>query len=199
MTKFIACIAFVLSLLLLANVEASDCVFRPKYYAQQVTYYAPQTYVPNNYYDQKILIVPQVIAVERNRDHYYSIDGAYQQSLLADAIVGRLLQAQIRGGVQKPDPSQLEKVKSASVRRASGFQEVKLLKVLNDSCVKCHGAADKYPLVTVDNKILECSEEYAWKIFGKVSTGEMPKSSDALGNDETKLFYDFVIAQKGRK
>ena len=52
-------------------------------------------------YYETVVLVPKAIEVEVHRDHYYSIDTAAQQNLLADAIAYRVL---IAGGkVTKTD------------------------------------------------------------------------------------------------
>lgn len=208
-------LALLFLILLIVPKGQAGCHLRPRIVYSSYHHYAPVTSYPSYaykqhyYYDyghEKIILLPKVVEVEVHRDHYYSIDPYYQQSLLADAIVGRLLQAQnktapVRTGypstpVTTP-PSSPTKKGSQEVK-AGSYQEPKLLKVINDSCVKCHGAnSSNIALVTADGKLADISEGEAWKCFGLVNSGEMPKASKSLNDEQVKLFYEW--AKNARK
>lgn len=171
-------------------------------------YYYP--YYESYNYKETIILVPKAIQVEVNRDHYYSIDGAAQQSLLADAIVGRLLRLQSEGKivtgtgtagsgrlptgpVTKTSPTGEKTDSAAQEAKAGDYQNEALLKVVNNSCAKCHGAASKYTkLVTADGKLTDLPAGKVWECFGLVNTGEMPKGGKSLGDEEVKLFYEWA-------
>lgn len=182
----------------------------------------------DQYYEREtIVLVPKAIEVEVHRDHYYSIDSASQQSLLADAIVGRMLllmEKRAGGGVsgEKPAarrrgvgsdgtgasdgsgtegtsaPPRMPRADEPSSLRAGAYQNAALLKAVKDSCVKCHGAASKQTrLITADGKLPDLPAGKVWECFGLVNTGEMPKNGEALPDPVVKLFYDW--AKKARK
>lgn len=155
---------------------------------------------------ERIVLVPKAIQVEVQRNHYYSIDGAAQQSLLADAIVGRLLRLQAEGkGVtpggtgrlptgpaKRPSPTGEDGGPGAQEPKAGEYQNEALLKVVNDSCAKCHGPSSKFTkLVTIDGKLNDLPAGKVWECFALVNSGEMPKGGKALNDDFTKLFYDW--------
>lgn len=165
------------------------------YYYQNGYYYA---------YHQKetIVLVPKAIQVEvaHHRDHYYSIDSYAQQNLLADAIVGRLLRLKSeeteapksRPKVETKDEPKVDVTvpKADTEPVADENQDPAFLKVLTNSCAKCHGHASKHMrLVTKDGKIAKISSGDAWECFGLVNSGEMPKGGKSLSDDDVKLFY----------
>lgn len=170
------------------------------YYYQNGHYYA---------YHQKetVVLVPKAIQVEVShyRDHYYSIDSYAQQNLLADAIVGRLLRLQNDGKIDSEAPSKAKpKEKEEPVRKvkdpeatpdnaepvADENQDPAMLKVVTDSCAKCHGHQSKHMrLVTKDSKLAKISSGDAWECFGLVNSGEMPKGGKSLTDEQVKLFY----------
>jgi len=165
------------------------------------------TYNQGHYqpYYENVVLVPKAIQVEVHRDHYYSIDSAAQQSLLADAIVGRLLRLQQNtsngtgrlptgpatqnstsptGDSSKPDTQE---------PKPGNYQNETLLKVINNSCVKCHGVNSKYTkLVTADGKLNDLPSGKVWESFGLANSGEMPKGGKALTDEEIKLFYEWA-------
>lgn len=188
-------------------IYAADCGIR-RCVVAPAQYVAP---VRANQYHRKAVVVQEV---EVHRDHYYSIDNSYQQSLLADAIVGRLLRS---GLVKVPDATERTGGRSPTgpVARPSAtgdgdkpvtqetkagvYQNATLLKVVTDSCVKCHGKDSKYSrLLTDDGKFLaDLPAGKVFESFALVNTGEMPKTADALPDDQVKLFYEW--AKNARK
>lgn len=192
--KYVLCALFMI--LLVTPTPADDCNLRPR------TVY--NTYTPP-VYNQQIVLVPKVIEVEVHRDHYYSIDQNYNAANIIREL--RLLLAEQKGqppqSQQQPNPSpqvqpKKEDVVTSQGRGPSPFQKPELVKIVNDSCVKCHTSGSKYPLVTADGKLIDLPEGKANKAFRMVNAGEMPKSSKALDDSSTKLFYDWAIAQEGR-
>jgi hypothetical protein len=162
------------------------------YYYQNGHYYAYHA-------KETVVLVPKAIQVEvsHSRDHYYSIDSYAQQNLLADAIVGRLLR------LQNDNSNTDSKPKSTDVKTkdpvatpdnsepiADENQDPAMLKVITDSCAKCHGPQSKHMrLVTKDGKLAKISYGDAWECFGLVNSGEMPKGGKSLTDDQVKLFY----------
>lgn len=74
-------------------------------------------------------------------------------------------------------------------------QNADLLKVVNASCVKCHGVVPKdntLSLITADGQLANISEGMKWKAHGLVASGEMPKSGPAVKDQEVLLFYNFA-------
>lgn len=177
-------------------------------------YYSNGSYYKYHDYKETIVLVPKAIQVEVQRDHYYSINQAARDDLLADAIVGRLLRLQ--GGskdvaipkkedlLPKLDKSGGEpsgpkaKGKDLGDDRAGTYQEAAMVKVIADSCAKCHGASSKYTkFTTADGKLTDVPSGKVWEAFGLVNSGEMPKGGKSLGDDEVKAFYAW--AKNARK
>lgn len=189
---------------------ADPCGVRRVVYTSPVIVHRP--YVSDYRHYEQVILIPKAFQVEVQRSHYYSIDSAVQQELLVDAIVGRLLRLQQGGAVvpgsagtgRRPtgptNPSPTGPIGTADTQepKAGSYQNEALLKVVNDSCVKCHGATSKYTkLVTADGKLNDLPAGKVWECFGLVNTGEMPKGGKALDDDPVKLFYDW--AKSARK
>jgi mono/diheme cytochrome c family protein len=173
-------------------------------------YWSDGRYWPYDHHDYKyketVILVPKAIQVEVNRDHYYSINSAAAQDLLADAIVGRLLRMQ---GELKSTPRTTPttgggtpsgtkpKEKDLGDDRAGAHQDANLLKTVNDSCAKCHGAGSKYTkFVTTDGKLTDLPAGKVWEAFGLVNSGEMPKGGKSIADEEVKLFYAWAKAAR---
>lgn len=176
----------------------------PTYYAP--TYYTPYQYTPAYNYAYPsyaaTVYVPKVLEVEVQRDHYYSIDTYYQQSLLADAIVGRLVQRQqaIDAKSAEPPPQPVQPaIQPAPVirqplpqpaqvpgrvplfldrNRPSAYQNAELIAMVQAKCVKCHTAEQKMPLLTPDGKsLLDLTKCAALDTYFRCNTGDMPKTA----------------------
>lgn len=177
-----------------ALVNADDCKRVRTVYP---TYTAPtynQTYTPT------ITLVPKVIEVETNRDHYYSLDSYYQQNLLADAIVGRLLQLQ-KKEESKPNLAPMSRASepvslAPSTGNASTYQNKELATVLKNSCVKCHNGSTKQALLTSDDKLLNLPKNYVLNIYHQVNTGRMPKSAQPLEDKFLPMIDEWVSASR---
>ncbi len=205
-----------------AGTALAQCTLRPRTYAthnQKLYYYNSGHYYEyssgnhgqlyyydtNKYHEYKetIVLVPKAIQVEVQRDHYYSINNAVSQDLLADAIVGRLLRMQ---GELKSSPRVTPSVgtgptgpaKSAGDDRAGAYQDAAMLKIVTDSCVKCHGPTAKFTkFVTSDGKLTDLPAGKVWEAFGLVNSGEMPKGGKSLADDDVKAFYAWAkVARK---
>jgi hypothetical protein len=168
----------------------------PLYYYSGGSYHA---YEHHDYkYKETVILVPKAIHVEVQRDHYYSINSAAAQDLLADAIVGRLLrmQGELKTSPRTPPvtgggPTGTKpKEKDLGDDRAGAYQDAAMLKIVTDSCAKCHGAASKYTkFVTTDNKLTDLPAGKVWEAFGLVNSGEMPKGGKSLEDESVKAFY----------
>ncbi len=201
----------ILMLCIVPSIILAECNLRARtvYQTYQPTYsyVAPApTYVAPTYYHaereyEKIVLVPKAIKVEVQRNHYYSLDTYAQQNLLADAIVGRLLRVQSEQSVIPPaikpnnfapagPPPKMPAAEDEGPPVAGAHQDPNLLKVLNESCAKCHGANSKYTkLVTADGKIADVRAGKVWESFARVNSGNMPKSGKSLDDPAVKLFY----------
>lgn len=182
----------------------------------QLYYYSGGHYHPYEHHDYKyketVILVPKAIQVEVQRDHYYSINQAARDDLLADAIVGRLLRLQGKLGDSEtktekrvvPDKSGGEpsgtksKEKDLGDTRAGKYQEAAMVKIVTDSCAKCHGSSSRYTkFLTTDGKLTDLPSGKVWEAFGLVNSGEMPKGGKSLGDDDVKQFYAW--AKEARK
>lgn len=165
----------------------------------QLYYHNNGYYYP---YKEQIILVPKAIQVEVYRDHYYSIQGAAQQDLLADAIVGRLLRMQQgAAGARVTPPAGGAPAGRApadtSPVGAGSFQDAEMLKTVNESCAKCHGPASKYTkFVTSDGKLPDLPAGKVWEAFGLVNSGEMPKGGKSLSDEQVKQFYSWAKSAK---
>lgn len=189
--------AFLL-VLLTAGFISADCNLRAR--STYSTYSVPVVYTDT------IVLVPKAIQVEVQRDHYYSINQAARDDLLADAIVGRLLrlQGQVDRKTAIPDKSGVGPVGPAPKGRDIGddragtYQEAAMVKIIGDSCAKCHGAASKFTkFQTTDGKLTDLPAGKVWEAFGLVNSGEMPKGGKSLSDDDVKAFYAW--AKNSRK
>jgi len=189
----------VLSLLALASLcslAAADCNrVRSVYASYSKTYVAPVQY-----------IVPQVIAVEVQRQHYYSIDGAYQQSLLADAIVGRLLQLQMGAtkGTERREPGPGNGSPGGSYLGgavagqlgASNYQSPELAAALKNACLKCHDGKVRTAFLSSDDRLLDLPKSKVCEIYRLVNTGKMPKGASPLEDKYMPLIDAWVEGSK---
>lgn len=213
----------VLLVLLTAGFISADCKLRDRsVYRTQLYYYNGgqyHQYTGGNhgtlYYQsgghyverETIVLVPKAIQVEVQRDHYYSINQAARDDLLADAIVGRLLRLQgqqVDRKVVIPDKSGVGPVgptpkgRDLGDDRAGTYQEPIMVKIIGDSCAKCHGASSKYTkFQTADGKLTDVPAGKVWEAFGLVNSGEMPKGGKSLDDESVKAFYAW--AKNARK
>lgn len=158
---------------------------------------------------QTIVIVPQVILQDVQRDHYYSVGDQQYQELLIQAAMARLMVYQGHKPPYGPSPPQMppanggvqatEPPAQRFAAKVGSHQDAKLVAVVKESCVKCHGVGSPNSTLMIDGKLAEISEGLAWKSFGLVNAGEMPKASEALKDDKVTLFYEWAKAQKGKK
>lgn len=180
-------------------------------YAAPAYQYTP-AYTPayqQNY--NQVVLVPKVIEVASYADHSYSIDSYYQQSLLADAIVGRLLRMQqialvsgkpVEPSVQpsvQPMPLAQRQMPQADldVKRPSSYQSAELVQVVQQSCIKCHtGAAPRLPLLTTDGKLLDLPRSQCLDLYYRVNTGTMPKAAAPVDDKFMPLLAKWVEASK---
>jgi mono/diheme cytochrome c family protein len=176
----------------------------PLYYYSSGHYYPYEDYK----YKETVILVPKAIQVEVQRDHYYSINQSARDDLLADAIVGRLLRLQqSQQGQPKSDrvtpvnqgsAPKGPKVKDLGDDRAGQYQDPAMVKIVADSCAKCHGVASKYTkFLTTDGKLPDLPAGKVWEAFGLVNSGEMPKGGKSLGDEDVKKFYEW--AKNARK
>lgn len=195
-------------------------------HSDQLYYYKDGYYYPYENVKEKIVLVPKAIEVEvqphyAKRDHFYSVDPYLQQNLLADAIVGRLLRMKDYGAggsgtgtspvtvipsnpilpsapVPQPLPAPTVDNPEYGTPRAGAYQEAKTVAVVTNHCAKCHGPNSKdVKLMTADGKLNDISQGKAWECFGLVNSGEMPKATKSLDDNDVKLFYAW--AKNARK
>lgn len=191
----------ILSLFVLTiNSYADNCnrvrTVYPTYSAP--TYYTPNYYQP--YYKENIVFVPKAIEVEVHRDHYYSIDTYYQQSLLADAVVGRLLAIGIKGNEPRSIVANNRGNGSSnyvnSNTNVSSYQNQDLVIALKNNCAKCHDGKQRTAFLSSDEKLLALPKNKVLEIYHLVNTGKMPKSAAPLEDKYMPLIDQWVDASK---
>lgn len=185
-------LSLVCALLAIPSAEA-DCFGRSR---QVITY--QQNVVAYPVVKQQVYSAAVVDRVYVQPEYYYSV---MDNDLLADAIVGRLIRTlnlQVNPAAIKAPPETLPD--PTPTAGASEFQSAALLKVVQDSCVRCHGPAKKdggLSLVTPDGKALaDLPEGKRWECFGKVTSGEMPKTGNKVADGDLKLFYEFAKSKE---
>ena len=191
----------------------------PTYYQQP--YYNPAPYYePSPYYDpgykrysppyydfplkEQVILVPKAIEVEVHRDHYYSIDSYYQQSLLADAIVGRLML--MNGKTQSTPVAQTRPLVntttsnpltvSASGTPVSAYQNNELSLAFKTNCASCHNGSQHTAFLSADDKLLDLPKSKVLEVFHLVNTGRMPKNQKPLEDKYMALIDAWVGASK---
>jgi mono/diheme cytochrome c family protein len=156
---------------------------------------------------KRVVVVQRrfVVLQDVQRDRYYTVGDQQYQELLIQAAMARLLlhgsgSPPARRPLPPPSSGVKESLPPAQRTAAGSYQEPKLVDVVKESCVKCHGPGSKNGvLMLADGKLADISEGYAWKSFGLVNSGEMPKASEALVDDKVQLFYEWAKAQKGKR
>lgn len=177
------------------------------------TYYAPYQYT--NYYPTyaATVYVPKVLEVEVQKDHYYSIDpiGAIQR-LLKQEREGWVAQGQpaaVQPAPQPPVPQPLPQRQSIQApvggreamfldrNRPSAYQNPELVAMIQASCVKCHQAEQKVPLLTPDGtKLLDLTKCGAMDVYFQCNTGSMPKTSAPVDDKYMPLLAEWVRQSK---
>lgn len=226
MRKYVI-IALLLTLGLVLNTYAEDCVrVRTVYPTYNCTtpyvapYVAPYAAPVTTYYPVKdqVVFVPKAIEVEVHRNHYYSIDQYYQQSLLADAVVGRLLAIQFKSGITNSAPTNSAPTYNQptyipptngtpavnNVPTTSGpipvgvsnFQNPELAGAFKNSCIKCHDGKQRTALLTSDDRLLDLPKSKVLEVYHLVNTGKMPKGDKALDDKFMPLIDQWVGASK---
>lgn len=194
MKKLIVFVFLLFAVPLVAQCTVRKVVLAPTYHAP-IVHHTPLAYAP-----------VKVVAVEVQREHYYSIDPYAQQLLLLDALEGRIRRMQAEGvlkgqPVANPvtTPVSTDKRPVATPTGAGAYQNDKLLAVVSNSCAKCHGPESKLTrLVTADGKLADVSVGKVWESFGLTNIGKMPKApGKALANEEVELFVEW--AENARK
>lgn len=212
--KRVHLIAAVLLLPCVALIASADyCVRGHAVYSQP--YVAPtysygysyqQPYYQQPYYQQHY--VPYAVPFHYSPDYYYSVSDYYRDSLLADAVVGRLVG---KLGVQPPAPAapaapanppgQVQPVTPPTPAPRTGLRTSvapELVKSIEtNGCMKCHapGIAVKSGAgLSLDGESLATmAEGMRWKMHGLVAAGDMPKGGKAVPDAEVKAYYDHAM------
>jgi len=203
----------IFALFAIGSVRADDCIRSRSVYQQTFVAPAIVTVPTYNYsYAQTTLLVPQVLEVQTQAAHYYSIADGYQSAQVIDAVT-RLLQ-QERAAYQQPQAAPQQAVPppqpvqpplpspgplrpNVSSPKASSFQDPALVSLIANSCVKCHADKNKMPLLTPDNKaLLDLNRQQALTVYWLVNTGAMPKTAPPVDDKYMPLFAKWIEASK---
>ena len=175
----------------LNQVGAGSCgVTYTQPYVQQT--YATQQYVAPTY-QQQVVLVPKAIAVEVNRDFYFSVGDYYRDKLIADAVAARLASMQVASHPQAPTAS-VAKVATPAPQptfdpNAATDAYPDVFQVLQNNCTRCHGnelKKGKLSYLTADNKMAALDEKTWLKTYLYVRTGYMPQGHASLSDEEIK-------------
>lgn len=188
--KKVGVVLSVLALFVVAFTVEADCnrtrVVVQQHHAQAVVVQQQHHAVSYNH-AQAIQFVPVAISP----DYYYSTQNHYRDSLLADAVVGRLMQAQTKAPQiqqhQAPCPCPINQPKAAT-----GVSE-KLVALVNARCIKCHQGPTPGGGLNLEN-LDAIPKGQRWTSHGLVNSGEMPKGGQPISDDEVKLFVEWAKA-----
>ena len=179
------------------------------------------TYAYTNYAYQQTLLVPQVIeAAVYAPNHVYSISDGYQSSQVIDAVARLIQKERAAMGqpsqlpaqpVQQPQPLPPvpqptpqpvpQPVQQPAARpqyfQPSAYQDATLIGLIQQSCVKCHEAQHKMPLLTQDGKaLLNLTRQQALTVYWLVNTGAMPKTAPPIEDKYMPLFAKWIEASR---
>lgn len=136
-------------------------------------------------------------------DYYFSLGGAYRDSLLADAIAYRtalLLQGQqlpqsyvprypLKNGDRKIMP-QANDMPPEDATVPKGLRAV-----VDKHCLRCHGPEKQGGGLSLAS-LSAIDKGGRWHAHGLVNSGEMPKGGKALTDQEVVLFYQWAKSSK---
>lgn len=189
-SRLLAALAVVAMTFLFAQQAlCSDCVVRPRVVAVQ----QHSQYVAPVYHDVERV---RVLRVAVQDDYYYSAQNYYQSSLIADAVVGRLIGkgwAPIGPGGIAPAPTDRPVMPPAKDSRPGGGEvSAALRKSIDTHCLKCHNDDGKKDggLSLVDPTLMP--EGQRWKMHGYVHIGKMPSGLPAISDAEVEEFLRFA-------
>lgn len=157
------------------------------------------------------VVVPKVVKVIAHEDYHYSLSDGYRDSLLADAIAFRVLNAQGGYGGKQAPPGERPRADPAPgafppppntepVPRAPKPKDADpdaqqattvpagLHNVVIAKCLKCHTDANGVNLVDLPS----VPEGKRWKAYALVNVGDMPKGGNAIPDEQVKLFYEWA-------
>lgn len=203
-------VAFCLGLVALtpAPTEAGNCVRQRqvvKHQRVRVVQHHAQYQAQNvrHAYQHQKYVAPVKAVVQY--DYYYSVSDAYRDSLLADALAYRLLnaQAQLRAAQQfnkhvprysdpaaaQPAPRAQPKSQPQPGQGQAGLVPDGLAKVVEAHCIKCHAGGKNG--INLDD-LAAVPEKLRLKSFHLVNKGKMPKGKPALSDEENKLFDEWA-------
>lgn len=202
---------------IVSTAQANDCIrSRAVYQTVQTQYVAPAVVaVPSYQYTNNYattLLVPQVLEVPTYApNHVYSISEGYQAAQVIEAM-GKVLKEQrdaLQGQpAQQPPPAPQQPApvpqplvqpqsRPQSSGRPSSFQDPNLVSLIQSSCVKCHQAQNKMPLLTPDGKgLLDLTRQQALTTYWLVNTGAMPKTAPPVDDKFMPLFSKWIEASK---
>jgi mono/diheme cytochrome c family protein len=205
--KSILVLSVIAALGLIASVPATEHCARNRAVYQIQTYAAPVQYVQKAAVAQvykDVVLKPYAVEVVKSPDYYYSVDSYFRDKLLVDALAGRIQQMQAAGQLLSPQmqgplapPQQSPQVTVPT----NEFQDAKVLAVMKAHCARCHSSAKSegnLVLVTDDGRLAAVDSGKAWQCFGLATSGEMPKGSKPISDEETKVLYEWAKATGAR-
>lgn len=195
------------------------------------THYVSPSYKTVSYdhkvydYKQEVVLVPKAIAVEVNRDFYFSLSDYYRDSLLADAIAARIMSKTMSASPPQANPmfnpvgnygsmaaapynQQMARPAVPAVAQPARYVGLpgtdaypQLWNSVRESCLGCHNnnkPDGNLSLESADGKLALLPEGVAWKTHGLVRIGLMPKNQNALPNDIVDAWAKYALDAKGR-
>lgn len=174
-------------------------VTAPAYHAPAVAVVAP-------------VVAVKAVAVAIQPDYYYSVSDGYRDSLLADAIAFRVLQAQAlqaaSGGTGRvtretppvpryKEPAATPAAPATMPRATSDGIPAALARLIEGRCVTCHNAPGKNGIDLSDPGRLTRSEWLECQY--QVAKNKMPKGGKPLSDEELVLFDEPIERSKATK
>lgn len=130
------------------------------------------------------VIVPYVLPVEITKDYYFSINDYYRDKILVDAVAGRVVE------LWKGEKGEVIPKLTPPEKTSTAVPEG-LVKVVEVSCIKCHGPTTPGGRVDLSD-LGSVDPGLRWYAHGLVNSGEMPKGVAALKDEEVLLFYEWA-------
>lgn len=200
-----------LTLAALCGIASAQHVCRGRAVAAPVVYHAPAYHAPHvapvkavvHDYEYAVKAVKVVV----QPDYYYSVSDGYRDSLLADAIAFRILQAQaLREAGKAPaqtapvprykDPPAPPATMPPAEAKSNTPVSPAMVAVAASRCVKCHNGPEKNGIDLSEAALALTPKGKRWHAYALANSGEMPKGATAIPDDEVKALYEWAKSAK---
>lgn len=205
----------ILTVLAIGGIAAAQHICRGR--AVAVPYVVP--YAPPVYHAPAVVkvvkeheVVVKAVKVLVQPDYYYSVSDGYRDSVLADAIAFRVLQAQALGlgkapaesgplpryrePAREPVPGVPPAMPPAGEPAAKTAVAPALLAVMANRCARCHNGPGKNGIDLSEAALAATPRGQRWHAYALANSGEMPKGGQAIPDDEVREIYAWAKSAK---